>query len=92
MGLRIRHIQTKPLLDDKGKQVKTPDGRDATTPVLDADGKEIELYSIEIPADVEAEGAAAIDAYVAAQLAPPDPDAGVPSPTNPPTPAEGAEE
>jgi hypothetical protein len=54
MGLRIRHIK----LDAEAK------------PALDAQGREIELWSVDVPAEVEAEGGAAIDAYVAAQLAP----------------------
>ncbi len=51
MGLRIRQIK----LDAEGR------------PELDEQGREIETSSIEIPAEVEAEGPAAVDAYVAAR-------------------------
>lgn len=62
--IRVRYIETETV------QI---DGKDAIRPKLDADGKEVEIYSIEIPAEIENEGGAAIDAYVAAQLASPAP-------------------
>jgi len=55
--LRIRQIQT--TTDKDGKVV----------PVLDADGREIELSSIEVPLEVELQGGDAVDTYVAAALA-----------------------
>lgn len=67
--LRVRHIQTttEPVLEN-GKPVLV-DGKplERAVPVLDEAGREIEIYSIEIPPEVEAEGGDAINAYVAAQ-------------------------
>ena len=56
-GLRIREIQTR---------VERIRGKDVIVPVLDADGKEIELFSLDIPQDVEAEGGAAVEACLVA--------------------------
>lgn len=57
--LTIRHIQT------------TTDAEGTIRPTLDADGREIELWSVDVPRSVEAEGGEAIDAYVADHLAKP---------------------
>lgn len=54
----------------------------------DENGAEVEVYCVEVPTHVQVEGGAAVDAYVAEYLNPPDvPD----SAENPPTPAEGQE-
>lgn len=66
MGLRIREIKT--TITKAGE----------TVPVLDEHGQEIELWAVDVPLSVEAQGPAAVDAYVAAQRAktePPDDDA-----------------
>lgn len=70
--LTVRHIKTKtvPVLDEEQNPV-VQDGKPVTqiVPDLDAHGNEIELWSVTVPADIEAEGGAAIDAFVAAELA-----------------------
>lgn len=62
--LRVRHIETETVVVD---------GKEITRPKLDADGHEIEIYSIEIPPEIEAEGQAAIDTYIEEQLTAPAP-------------------
>lgn len=63
--MRIRHIQTE-VIDGK------------TVPVLDANGNDIELWSVEVPreieiagfpADVDQTNKAAIEAYISAETA-----------------------
>jgi small-conductance mechanosensitive channel len=94
-GLRIREILT---------ERKTIDGELVTVPALDAQGKEIEIYSIEVPREIEIEGAEAIDAHVAQvrarlnltapeviSIALPDPVPVIETAPNPPTDSEGVE-
>lgn len=50
-----------------------PSGLWAIWYTLDAEGNAIGRTSVQIPQSVEAAGGAAIDAYIAAQLAPPAP-------------------
>lgn len=65
--LRIRHIQTT--------TATAKDGTTTVVPVLDAEGRELELWAVDIPSDIEAtegtreERQAAIDNYVQAELA-----------------------
>lgn len=70
--LIIRHIATHevPVLDEKQKPLVV-DGQPVmrTEPVRDEHGADVELWSVDIPRSVEAEGAKAIDAYVALTLA-----------------------
>jgi hypothetical protein len=58
-GFRIRQIRT--TTDDKGNAV----------PVLDANGNEIEVSSVDVPLHVEAKGADAIHAHVLEHFAAP---------------------
>lgn len=53
--LRVRDIKTK-VVDGK------------IVPELDANGQEVELWTVDVPADVEAAGDAAVEAYVARTL------------------------
>lgn len=68
----VRDIKTKivPVLDEKQQPV-TKDGQAVTqvVPELDADGREIELWSITVPQEIEAKGGKAVDAFVAAERA-----------------------
>lgn len=82
MGMRLRRIQTT---------TKKVDGKDVVVPVLDGDGKEIELWSIDVPSEiehlgipkeVEAQGKDAIEDYIATEMEKLHPS---------PTPAEGEE-
>lgn len=86
-GLRIREIATK-------VERQTIDGQevDVVVPLLDADGREVELSSVVVPQRVEAEGSEAVEAHVLEHLtAPTAPDSAPDSAENPPTLAEGAE-
>lgn len=71
----VREIETEvvPVTEKKdGKEVPVmKEGKPVTkvVPKLDAEGREIEISAIEIPREVEAEGGAAIDKYVAEQRA-----------------------
>lgn len=58
--LRVRHIKTTSVPTEDGSKI---------VPARDEQGHEIELYSIDVPQEIEAEGGAAIDAFVAAELA-----------------------
>ena len=67
----VRDIKTKVVpvtekVDDKDVPVMK-DGQPVTkiVPELDAQGREIELWSVTVPQEVEAKGGPAIDAYVA---------------------------
>lgn len=63
--LTVRHIATTTI------QVAGPTGAPvpATVPKLDEHGHTIELWSVEVPREIEAEGGDAIDAYVKQILA-----------------------
>jgi hypothetical protein len=85
-GLRVREIATKVVQQEiDGVLV------DVTVPLLDEDGREIELSSVVVPQRVEAEGGDAVDAHVLEQLTAPTIPAVPDSAENPPTLAEGAE-
>jgi hypothetical protein len=73
MGLRLREVA--------GTRVENKDGSTTFVPQLDEQGNEIELWSVDVPQEIEAKGGAAIDAYVAQQRAA----------STPPAPAEGSE-
>lgn len=95
-GLRIREILTQTITE-------TVDGVPVlrVVPSLDAEGHEIEVYSIPIPQAVEAEGTDAVTAHVAdvksrLNLQAPEVVSASPAPVfetapNPPTEDEGAE-
>jgi hypothetical protein len=69
MGTRIRQVQTV---------TKVVAGKPVVTPVLDGQGQEIELWSIDVPPELEAEGLpkdldcsdrAAVEECIASELA-----------------------
>lgn len=71
----VREIETEvvPVTEEKdGKQIPVmKEGKPVTkvVPKLDAEGREVVISEVEVPRDVEAEGGAAIDKYVAEQRA-----------------------
>lgn len=82
MGMRLRRIQTT---------TKTVNGKSVVVPVLDDHGQEIELWSIDVPREIEAlgipkeieqQGKDAIEDYIATEMEKLHPS---------PTPAEGEE-
>jgi hypothetical protein len=64
-GLRFRQIRTttETFTDDLGAT------QTRVVPLLDEHGREIEVSSIDVPLDVEANGGEAVQAHVAAQYA-----------------------
>jgi hypothetical protein len=84
-GLRVREIATTTVVID---------GVSTIVPVLDAEGREIELSSVVVPQDIEAEGREAVVMHVAEHVALEraiaDSAVAMTAP-NPPSPAEGAE-
>lgn len=62
-GLKIQVLKTTEKTDEKGATVLV-DGAPVLINQLDADGREIVLYEIEVPREIEAEGFAAVAAHV----------------------------